>query len=74
MTLEILTRRLSASLALSGVLLILAALTCWISVGDGDDVVRSIHNVAGSVLAVLGFVFVATGLTLSARVPHVRPE
>lgn len=69
MTIEAFTRRLSASLALSGVLLLAAAVVCWLSIGDGNDVVHSIHNVAGSVLAVFGIVFVAIGLALAVLVP-----
>jgi hypothetical protein len=74
MTLESLTQRLAASLALSGAFLLVAALVCWMSVGGGDDVVRSIHNVAGSILAVFGVVFVATGLTLSAGPRRGEPS
>lgn len=69
MTIEVFTRRLSASLALSGVFLLATAFVCWISIGDGDDVVHSIHNVAGFVLAVFGVVFVAVGLALATLVP-----
>jgi hypothetical protein len=66
MTIEVFTRRLSASLALSGVFLLVTAFVCWTSIGDGDDVVHSIHNVAGFVLAVFG---VAVGLALATLVP-----
>ncbi len=69
MTIEDFTRRLGASLALSGVFLLVTAFVSWISIGDGNGVVHSIHNVAGFVLAVFGVVFVAVGLALSAVVP-----
>ena len=69
MTIEDFTRRLSASIALSGLFLLISAFVCWFSVGDGDEVVQSIHNVGGSVLALFGAVFVAVGLVLAAGVP-----
>ena len=69
MTIEDFTRRLSTSLALSGVFLLVTAFACWISIGDGGGVVHSIHHVVGFVLAVFGVVFVAVGLALSDVVP-----
>ena len=69
MTIEVFSQRLSASLGLSGVCLLVTAFVCWISIGDGDDVVRSIHHMAGFVLAVFGVVFIAVGLALGALVP-----
>jgi hypothetical protein len=74
MTIEDFTRRLGASLALSGVFLLVTAFVCWVSIGDGDGVVHSIHNVAGFVLAVFGVVFVAVGLALGAVVPPAETK
>jgi uncharacterized membrane protein YedE/YeeE len=74
MTLEVLVRRMGVSLALSGLFLWLSAVVCWMSVGDGNDVARTVHNVTGWALAVLGSVLVAIGLVLSARLPSAQGE
>ena len=36
MTIEVFSQRLSASLGLSGVCLLVTAFVCWISIGDGE--------------------------------------
>ena len=69
MTLQVLVRRLSASLALSGVFVVLAAVVCWVTVGDGGDAARTVHHVGGWLLAVFGIVLVTIALALSARAP-----
>jgi hypothetical protein len=74
MTLEVFVRRMSVSLALSGLFLWLSAFVCWMSVGDGSDVARTVHNVTGWALAVFGSVLVAIGLVLSARMPAAEAE
>jgi uncharacterized membrane protein YedE/YeeE len=74
MTLEVFVRRMSVSLALSGLFLWLSAVVCWMTVGDGNDVARTVHNVTGWALAVLGSVLVAIGLVLSPRMPPTEPE
>ena len=74
MTLEVLVRRMSVSLALSGLFLWLSAAVCWLTVGDGNDVARTVHHVAGWSLAAFGTVLVALGLALSARTPPAAAD
>jgi len=69
MTLDDFVRRLGASLALSGLFVVLSAVVCWTTVGGGSDVAHTVHNMAGWVLAVFGAVLIAVGLALSAAVP-----
>jgi hypothetical protein len=70
MTIDLLTRRMGTSLGLGGAFLVLAGFVCWVT-GNGEDVVESVHHVAGFVLAAFGLVFIASGLTLSAGVRDV---
>lgn len=74
MTIEVFARRIAASLGWCGFGLLIAAAIFWSTVGDGDEVVRSIHNVAGSIVAVFGVVLLAVSLTLSAGLPARRVD
>lgn len=65
MTIEILAQRLSAALALSGGFLVAVAVACWLTGGDGSNVIRSIHDVGGLILAALGVILVAFGAMLA---------
>ena len=69
MTIEHLARRLGASLVFGGLGLFFAAVVSWSTVGDGGEVVRTIHTVAGSVMAVFGAVTLGIGLAISTAVP-----
>jgi hypothetical protein len=73
MTIEILAQRLSAALALSGGFLVAVAVACWLTVGNGSsNVIRSIHDVGGLILASLGRMQKGS-LSLPGRQPRQRP-
>ena len=72
MTFEGFINRLSASLALGGGLFLVVAVICWMS-GGGNEAVRSIHNVGGSMLACFGVVMLGAGFAFAAM-PATRTE
>jgi hypothetical protein len=75
MTIERFARRVGATLAFGGLGLIVGAVFCWATIGGGGQIVRSIHMVAGWVLAVFGAVTTASGIAISAAVPsQAGPE
>jgi hypothetical protein len=75
MTLDSFATRFGAALAVSGLGVWVAAVTCWVSTGDAGPVVHSIHTVAGWGLAVFGAVLIVVGLAISSGVPpKARPE
>lgn len=69
MTIERFASRVGASLALGGIGLVVAAVICWASIGDGGEAVHSIHTVAGWIFAVFGAVMTGSGLAISSAVP-----
>jgi hypothetical protein len=71
MTTGLFARRVGAALVLGGLGLLLAATIVWSTVGDGGEVVQSIHSVAGSVLAAVAVVLTGIGITVSTA---IRPE
>ena len=60
--------RLSTSLAVGGVFLILVAMACWLSGGAGSDVVQSVHHVGAIGIASIGLVFLGIGLAIGQPV------
>jgi hypothetical protein len=69
MTIELLARRLGASLAFGGLALWVAAAVSWATIGGGDEVVHSIHTVVGWVLVTFGGVMIASGLAITSAIP-----
>lgn len=61
MTIELFVRRLGASLILGGVGLVAAAVLCWASIGEGGEVVHSLHVLVGWVLFLFGIIVTASG-------------
>jgi hypothetical protein len=59
--------RLSSSLALGGVFLIVVAMVCWFTGGSATDAVQSVHHVGAVILASMGVVCLGTGIALAQQ-------
>jgi drug/metabolite transporter (DMT)-like permease len=69
MTIERLTARIGACLGLGGLALVVAAVVCLASIGDGGPPVHSIHMVGGWILATIGAVMIASGIAIASAIP-----
>ena len=73
MTIERFALRVAASLAVGGVFVLVSAVFCWATAGDGEvAAVHSLHLVGGWILAVFGAVMVGTGLAIGTAVPSQK--
>jgi hypothetical protein len=69
MTIERFALRVGISLMVAGGFLLVAATFCWATVGDGGEVVHSIHAVGGWMFLVFGLVMIGLGIAIVSAVP-----
>ena len=69
MTIERLALRVGGSLALGGLVPLIAAVCCWATAGDGNAAVHSVHAIGGWILAVFGMVMIGIGIAIASAVP-----
>ncbi len=75
MTIERLALRVAASLAVGGIFVLVSAVFCWATAGDGEvAAVHSLHLVGGWILAVFGAVMMGTGLAIGMAVPSQQVD
>jgi len=69
MTIERFALRVGISLMVAGGFLVVAATFCWATVGDGGEVVHSVHAVGGWIFLVFALVIIGMGIAVVSTVP-----